>query len=323
MRDLAVVVHEASGLPLHAATQQVLRIIEQFDVAGLLTSSGVGPSADEAIAGAEIFIGSSTPCSENASRLGTESLHLRFDERVVRVACDSRRATRRLRDALANCLAADRVDDAEEPPLAFVLTAPQGLKRHHELTDRSGFTLSTGRGLDAGLSALGSHLTALLPPAPRTVRIRARTLVAEEHTVVCLPPLLYVTPIDERTLRRQGIGIIDRLALDIDVETGCLVNPEIPWPALARLRNAGPHVGVGGTRVIDVVVDTRPPGDPTPTPATAVARLAASGVHGSPAELLDVATRIVETAELRSTTPGTDAFLDVVLGREATGSDQA
>ena len=97
-----------------------------------------------------------------------------------------------------------------------MLTAPQGLQRNHRLVDRSGFVLSEGRGLDSGLHALASHLTALLPPAPGTVRIRTRGVAAGDRTVLCLPPLLYFPEIGERDLAAAGLGLLDRLAVDVE-----------------------------------------------------------------------------------------------------------
>ncbi len=319
MAELATDVHEAVGIPLETALQQVVRVIEEFDSAGILTSSVLGSTAEAAIASAEIFIGSSTPCSENASRLATEGLSLRFGDKVVRVACDSRRGARKLRDALADHLVHEG-EGAEEPPLAFVLTAPQGLKRNHQLTDRSGFTLSSGRRLDPGLRALASHLTALVPPAAGSVRIRARALVADGRTLVCLPPLLYMPPPDDRTLRGDGLCVIDRLALDVEIDTGRMVNPPIPWPSLAELPGTTPHLGVGEPQTISVVVDTAPPGTPPPTPAAIVARLAGNGVDGSPAELLDAAIRIVDGAELRSSAPQTKEVIEALLGARSPGA---
>jgi hypothetical protein len=294
--DLAVDVHEEIGVPLDQAQQQVVRIIESFGGAGLLTSSPHGATADEAIALRPLFLGPDTPCTENASRLGTETLLLQFGARTVRVACDSRRAARKLRSALGKHL----VDGPDDASLAFVLTAPQGLQRKHRLVDRSGFVLSEGRGLDSGLHALTSHLTAFLPTAPDTVRIRARGIVAGDRTVVCLPPLLYGPVIDEERLERAGFALIDRLALDVDLSTGLVTNPGIPWPSLRDLDGAQHHLGTGGTRAATVVMSETGNGASPPTAAQVVAQLAAEGLDGTTAQLLDVAVALVNDADLRS-----------------------
>jgi len=306
MAELASDVHEAVGVPLDAAERQVVRVVERFAQAGLLASSPFQATAAEAIAQRELFVNNSTPCSENASRLGTVTLHLRFGEYVVRVACDSRRGARTLSAALAEHV----VDGSDEIPLGFVLTAPQGLHRHHRLVDRSGFVLSEGRGLATGLHSLGSHLTALLPPAPDTVRIRARAIASGDRTVVCLFPLLYFPEIPERDLAGAGLRVIDRLALDIDLGTALLMNPPVPWAALAELDPAPAHLGPGGTRRVSAVIGLTP--SPTPVPPTQAeiaAALAAAGMHGSIAELLDAAVLLVQGAELHTVTPGTEPLI--------------
>jgi hypothetical protein len=306
--DLAIDVHEEIGVPLEQAQDQVTRIVELFDRARLLTTSPSGAPADEEIAARTLFVGPDTPCSENASRLGTETLLLRFSGHTVRVACDSRRGARRLRGALGEQL----VDGPDDAPLAFVLTAPQGLQRNHRLIDRSGFVLSEARGLDSGLHTLASHLTAFLPPAPDTVRIRVRALVSGERTVVCLAPLLFVPAIDEGVLERSGFRVIDRLALDVDLRTGEVRNPEIPWPSLSGLEGGSAHAGTGGVRPVTGVLAAAPIGSVPHTPAEMVAQLAAGGLRGSPAQLLDAAWMLVNRADLRSTRIDEQSFVETL-----------
>jgi hypothetical protein len=303
--DLAVDVHEVVGVSIEDAQRQVARIVERFSEAGLLSSSDPVSSAVEAEEARDLFLSPPTPCAENASRLGTVTLNLRFGAQPVRVACDSRRGARRLADALAD----HRDETIEDAPLGFVLTAPQGLRRDHRLEDRSGFVLSEGRGLDSGLHALASHLTAFLPPEPGTVRIQARSIVAGDRTIVCLTPLLYVPTIAEADLDRSGVRLIDRLALDVEISSGRITNPPIPWPALEALRPGPAHFGTGGTRVADVVMVLTGAGSPPPTPATVAAGIGASGLHGSFADLLDAGARLVDNAELCSSSPESFAAL--------------
>jgi hypothetical protein len=307
--ELALDVHEAVGIPLGTAQYQVSRIVELFGRAGLLTNSTSEQTADEAIASRELFISVPTPCAENASRLGTVTYNVRLGERTIRIACDSRRGARALRGALADHI----VDADDEVPLGFVLTAPQGLKRTHQLTDRSGVALSEARGLDTGLHALACHLTALLPPEPGAVRIRARAVVSGERTIVCLYPLLFFPMMREQELIHRGFSVIDRLAVDVEVATGRIVNPEIPWRALRDLDIAAAHAGIGSARTVTAVVNTGTvTGPATATPAAVVAALAANGLNGSRADLLDAAIRLAEHAELRSVVPGTDQFGEVL-----------
>jgi hypothetical protein len=317
IRDLALDVHEEIGIPLETAQQQVGRVVELFGRAGLLTASTSEFDADEAIARRELFISVPTPCSENASRLGTVTHNVRLGESTIRVACDSRRGARKLRAALA-----DHIVDADgDVPLGFVLTAPQGLKRTHLLTDRSGVALSESRGLDTGLHALACHLTGLLPPPPGTVRIRSRALVAGDRTLVCLYPLLFFPVMREQELIHGGFSVIDRLAVDVEVATGRIVNPDVPWRALGELDSAPGHAGTGGTRTVTAVVITGGAFSPaTPTPANAVAAVAANGLNGSTADLLDAAVRLMQHAELRTAVPGTDQLGNVLEELGTAGS---
>ena len=304
--QLATEIHEEIGIPLDTAHRRVREIIALFDRAGLLASSTDDTAAATAIAGRDLFIAASTPCSENASRLGTEALTLRFGERTVRIACDARRGARRLRSALTEHVVAND-DDA---PLAFVLTAPQGLQRRHSLVDRAGIVLSDGRGLDPGLRALASHLTAFLPPAPGTVRVRARAVVAGDQTIACLDPLLAAAGLRERDLAGANLRMIDRLALDLDVRTGRIVNPAIPWPDLDTLPAPPTHAGTGA-RTLGVAARAVC-GIRADTPAAVVAQVAANGVHGSAADLVTAATALVHGAELRWVTPEQQPLVELL-----------
>jgi hypothetical protein len=321
MQQLVTDVHEVVEIPLETAQQQVARIVELYSRAGLLTTSPAGTTPEAAIARRELFVLASTPCSENASRLGTVTLCLQFADRTVRVTCDSRRGARVLREALVDHI----VDGDDDVPLAFVLTAPQGLRRSHHLSDRAGFVLSEARGLDAGLRALACHLTAFLPPAPGTVRIGARGIVTARGAVVCLSPLLYFPVIGERALAQRSLGLIDRLALDFDVETGHVTNPEVPWPALGQLRGAPAHAGTGGTQRVTAVVSAAAGGTPPPSRAAVVTALARQGLHGSVGQLLDAAVRATAEAQLLTAPPDADHLVPLLveLGKGASSRTDA
>lgn len=297
VRQIAADVHDEVGVPLELAQRQVVRTVTLFARLGLLDRppGGLAPSPTER---PELFASTTTPCSESTSQLGTVSFNLRLGDETIRIACDSRRGAKRLRSALA-----DHILDGDDGPLGFVLTAPQGLQRHHTLIDRSGFVLSRGRGLDSGLHALAGHLTALLPPARGSVRVRARAVVSGSEAVVCLFPLLYVPAIEERVLARVGWAVVDRLALDIDLATGQIMNPEVPWPELAALGPGPAHAGPGGAMRAAVLVTAAPEGSGEPTRAAAATALAASGLHGSRGDLLDAAIRLSKGAAVRAVPP--------------------
>jgi hypothetical protein len=313
VRDLASDVSEAVGVPLDTAERQVVKIVDTLGRAGVLTTSRSELSAAEAIARRDIFVSTSTPCSENASRLGTVSLLVRFAERTVRIACDSRKAVRTLRTALRDHLSDERVTEPDETDLAFVLTGPQGLQRHHRLIDRTGFALSEARGLDAGLHALASHLTVFLPAAPGTVRIRARALAAENDAVLVLYPLSFFPPLTEKELSRSGLRLVDRLAFDLDLSTGRIVNPVVPWPELAGLPVAPTHAGTGHGLVVTGVVQPRSPHPAgTRRRVDAVAAIASNGLEGGIDTMLGAGAFLADHARIESVTPGDDDFLEVV-----------
>lgn len=307
VREIAADVHDEVGVPLERAQRQVARTIVLFAQVGLLERppGDLAPSPTDRPG---LFASTTTPCSESTSRLGTVSFNMKFGDHSVRVACDSRRGARRLRSALA-----DHIVDGEEASLGFVLTAPQGLQRHHTLIDRSGIVLSRGRGLDSGLHALAGHLTALLPPAPGSVRIRARAVVSGSEAVVCLFPLLYAPSVEERLLARAGWAVVDRLALDIDPATGQITNPEIPWPELAELGPGPVHAGPGGAMTPAALVVPAPEGVGAASRAEIVTALASNGLHGTRSDLLDASIRLSEGAAVRVVPPDATARLTGLL----------
>lgn len=307
--QLATDVHEEVGVPLDVARRQVERTMQLFGQAGLLSAPGGDAAMDAVVARRELFADPPTSCAEQASRLGgVTSLNLRFGDDRLRVACDSRRAVRRLRAALADHVA----DGGDDAPLGFVLTAPAGFQRHHLLVDRYGFALSRARGLDAGLHALGSHLTTLLPSSAGTVRVRTHALTTADGMVLCLFPPEALAKLDERELVRSGCRLVDRLAVDVEVATGVIVNGDVPWPEIQRLSPGAGHAGPGGRRTATAVVDLVPPGSPPLTPAGFVARLAAGALHGDPENVLDATSRLVAGATLLSVPPEPAALAELL-----------
>src|SRR5262249_36602286 len=117
---------------------------------------------------------------------------------------------------------------------------------------------------------------------------------------------------EERELERAGFRVIDRLALDVDLGTGLITNLEIPWPSLRDLRPARNHVGIGGTRPVTALGTETPIGSAPPTPGQIVAQLAAEGLCGSAAQLLDAAVTLAHHAELRSARTDEHAIMEVL-----------
>jgi hypothetical protein len=221
------------------------------------------------------------------------NLNLRIGHHDVRVACDSRKGSRLLESSLA----AHLVNRGESPELAFLLNGPRSLQRSHFLIDRSGFTLSRNRGLEAGLAALASHLTALLPAPVGHFRVRARAIIKDGTAVLCTSPLLLAPRLSERVLVKNDLLLIDRLAVDIGSE-GVVSNEPIPWPRLAELEPGPGHARPHGRRPVSAVLLALPGGMATPTKAAVAAHLAEQTIEGDPLQILEGCARLVERADI-------------------------
>lgn len=305
--QMATEVHEEVGVGPDIARHEVTRIVELFGGIGLLTASTSTTPASDAIAARELFVNPCISCMEGAVK-SMSTMTLGFGDRRVGVACYPPRAARKLRSALGHHI----VESSGDDPVGFVLTGPTNFQRSHKLADRSGFVHSEGRGLEAGMHALASHLTAFTPEAPGTVRVRASAVAAGGRIVVCLFPLLLLPRLDETTLSAAGYGAIDRLALDIDVATGSIVNPPIPWPDLSSLRPGPGHLGSCGTGDVVAVVSASQVGSPPPGRAAAAAELASGALSGTPGQVLEAVSRVVEEAEHRWTAPEEGRLVEVL-----------
>lgn len=238
-----------------------------------------------------------------SSRLGgVTNLQLRFGRHEIRVASDSRKAIRLLEAALGDHV----VEPGDGADLAFLLHRPRSLQRSHFLNDRSGFVLSTNRGLDSGVAALAGHLTAYLPPLPGCVRVRSRALKTEAGVVVGLPPALLVPRLDEKDLARVNAAMVDCLAIDIDIKSGRIRQAAVPWPELELAPGPG-HAGVACDELVSSVLTITPEGSTHPTRADVVAGLAGNALEGTPSDVLDACCRLVESCELRVLAPTNEA----------------
>ncbi len=172
---------------------------------------------------------------------------------LVRVVCEDPAGVAVLRTALADHL----VD--EPAPLGFSLRVPAGMTKFHLLVDRSGFILARVGTIQEGLAVLGSHLASLIPPPPGTVRIRARVFLRDDATAALAAfPLVVSQPVIERRLQHASLRIVDRLVVDLRLDTH-LVMSAAPWPALRDLPIAPGHA--------------RAPAEPTPIDTVLIPRL--------------------------------------------------
>lgn len=290
---IASEVSDEVGISREAALSEVGRVVELFGATGLLTASKSTTTARDEIAGRELFVNPCSSCMREAARSMTQ-VDLRFDELEVGIACYPPRLAKRLRSALDTHV----VELSEPAEIGFVLTGPVGLQRSHHLTDRSGFVHSAGRGASSALRGIAGHLTAFLEPAPGKVRVRAGVVVGDTSTVVCVFPVLFAPMVTHDVLAARGHAAVDRLAVDIDVATGRVSNPDIPWPALADLDPARGHVARAVDAAPNRIVIAVAPGNPAPTRANVVATLAAGALAGSPEDILDALVRLTDDVEV-------------------------
>ena len=229
------------------------------------------------------------------------SLNLRIGTREMRVVVDSRRAAKMLRRALHAHVVTD-VDAA----LAFMLTAPTGFQRDHSLTDRAGIILSDGRGLNAGLHALASHLTAAVEPSDAVVRASARALVGDHGAVLCVAPLLHFPVPDRDALAALGYRLVDRLCVDLDIETGKLCVAPIPWPELQRMGKSDDEFE---PVPVSAVLVAGTPSAP-PSRAAVTAEIASRITFGSSQNGLATVAKVVRGATLLAVSP--DGVIDAL-----------
>ena len=307
--QIASEVHEEVGIALETAQKRVTDVVERFAALGLLTSSTSTMTAQEAIGQRDLFVSPCTSCMENAAR-GMGVLGLRFGSRSVGIACDARRGVRRLREALA-----EHVDHtATEPRIGFVLTAPAGLQRTHHLADRSGFVLSEGRGLDAGLNALAAHLTAFLSPPVGTIRVRASVVEAAGRSVVCVFPTLFAPQITDRDLTIAGCRRVDRLVIDVESASGQITSPDIPWQGLGRLHRNPAHLGSQTPGEVSGVLTVVAEGQPPLGRAAVVCLLAAGALSGERDRIVDGLNRLVAGSAIHSAEMNSTSVLKSLTG---------
>jgi hypothetical protein len=162
---------------------------------------------------------------------------------------------------------------------------------------------------------LVSHLSALLPVPEGRVRLRLRALVRDGRATLCQWPLVFLPPLDEGRLAAAGYTVLDRLAVDVDVRTGAIVNVPPPWASPGA---APGHLGSTAEPLpIDRLLVAAPDGSVLPSPARLVADLAGEALAGTPADVLAACGAIVRTtpAELVDPHAGAAVYYDRLAGR--------
>lgn len=292
--ELTTEVHQEVGVELEVARQQVVRIVDALDRAGLLVTSISLGSANDAITGRSPHMHPMSHCSDQLSReRGMRSVNLMFGDVGVRVACASRRGERVLRRALAAHLVAD------EQPLGFIVQKPRLRDRNFELLDRAGVELARSTDLEPVLGALGGHLASIAAPPGDGIRVRAAVAAIDAGYVACVPPLMYVPSPDRAALAGGGLATVDRLAVDVTADGGAVV-AELPWEELRRLRLPDGHATATRSRLAAIAVA----GDQArPSPALALVELARAARSGTPETVLNTLARAVLGAQLVSVSP--------------------
>lgn len=305
--ELVEDVEAVVGVPREVARSQVARCIAQMDRAGMLVSSSPTPSTSRAI-----FMSPISSCIETASCTGRVTpVSVEVAGHPIRVACGTRRVARRLRSSLSLPTAPD------DAPLGFVVKAQRRGLDGYQLVDRGGFTLGTARRVDEAVDMVGSHLAALLPVGAGRVRLRVRALLREDRAVLCLFPLLFAPPPDEAHLEELGWRLLDRLVVDVDVDTGAVVADPAPWAVLRAMSPALGHAGrlERPASVAGLLVPQPDGAAARPSRAQLVATLGAEAVSGERADVLTTAARLVSGCPVDQVTLGAPSGLEAALGR--------
>lgn len=306
--DLVEDVEAVVAVPDEVARAQVLRTLIQMDQAGLLETSQPAPPARET----SIFVSPVSSCMETSSCTGRVTpVGLEIAGQPIRVACATRKVARKLRAAV------DVPSAPDDAPLGFLVRAARRGVDGYELVDRGGLSLGSARRTDEVVAMVSSHLAGLLPAAPGRVRIRVRALVRGDQAVLCTFPLLLAPPPDVQSLASLGYRLLDRLVVDLDVVSGCLIADPAPWQKGAAPAQAPGHIG-GLTHPVQVngVVLASPGDTAAPaSPAQVIAALAAEAVQGERGDILSAATLLGQRCALEQAAVTGAKVLEAALRR--------
>lgn len=190
----------------------------------------------------------------------TDAIDLNLAGTNLRVLCDDPTGIAKLRHALADHLIAGPA------PVGFAVRVPADIGGFHLVIDRSGHVLARLNSVDACLAVVGSHLAALLPPPPDTVRLRARTILFDDSTAaLAVDPHFVSQPLVERHLQRASLRLVDRLVTDVRLD-GTIVAAAPAWSGLDAMATVGGHAPApGGPIPIEsLVIPQLGPAEPSP-----------------------------------------------------------
>ena len=181
-----------------------------------------------------------------------------------------------------------------EAPLGFVLSSPEGRNRIFVLTDRCGFIMGRSRRLDEILVVLAGLLSSFLDQPQGSQRFRMRILAREGSAYLCVPPVLFSEPPIERLLHKRGVTVVDRMVIDLAVDSPRITDQAVPWQlAGAGVPGVG-HMTPGSCDLLEIkrVLMSSEPGAIGLSRATTVAAIADSAVGGSRQHSLSLACQI-------------------------------
>jgi hypothetical protein len=205
----------------------------------------------------------------------------------VRVVVEDTRS----REALASEL---REFIIPEPAITgLVMKLPNAESSFHVLLDRSGLVLGRTRSADECLGVLGRYLASFAPPPTNATRHRMRALVnSEGEAVLAVFPLFAHPPVVERRLEREGFRLIDRLAVDVQLDKFERPSLALPtWVPGVGTDGCPGHAGIVRTpiRIEAILVP-----DELTSRAMLVAELASSSLGGPVGTVLDRAELLSE-----------------------------
>lgn len=180
----------------------------------------------------------------------------------------------------------------EEAPLGFVVRVSRGARPTYVLTDRCGFVLGTDKRPSHIVTMLHGHLSALLPVEANVVRIRARSFQQRQGITLCTWPLLFVPSLEENRLAAAGVRIVDRLAVDVDLD-GRIKSPSLPGAVTEAPSHLHPSSLPSGTPLARIAL---PLATEHLDAAGVVALLASECMAGSRKDRLRVAVALARHA---------------------------
>jgi hypothetical protein len=292
--DITGDVHSVLGISMSIARAQLSRSVQVLETAGLLASSSRVVHAPDSAG--DLFSAPASPSLEAVGRRGEATpINLEIGRSRVRVTCTHPVGAEILRRGLSDFVIAD------DAPLGFVIHATTPTRRLFVLNDRSGFVLARSRTIEECVAALAMHLGALVEPPPGLVRLKGRMVMSDVgRAAVGLFPVFAAPPLVERRLSAGGLRLVDRLVLDFAPRSLELHTPTLPWHLVASDPGPGHAAGTAsdGARLSMLVLPCDGVAS-TPSIAEVILTIAVAAGGTDRDAVLDMAERIVATADVR------------------------